>query len=144
MHLLEDMKLQGQLANEDKDLSITGKSKTSILEKLNNKVLVQKISSKSTIDDTSRTETSTPPEDFDVNALIDALIKLHRQHLRDATDSGKNESKLLVNFTMKRSTSDRVNVTSEVYLQELEDFMDHKLSSIKEIKARIDQIRSSQ
>lgn len=73
----------------------------------------------------------------DVDLMMDELIKLHRQHLRDSTESGKSESKLLVNFTMKRSTTDRVNVTNEKYINELDDYLRSKMESISLIRAKI-------
>lgn len=89
-------------------------------------------------DDTSALYNGT----LDKSVLLEELVKLHRQHLRDCTDSGKSESKLLVNFTMKRSTADRVNVSSDAYLDQLEAFMENKFAGIDDIKRRIQILRS--
>jgi hypothetical protein len=75
-----------------------------------------------------------------MDGLLEDLIKLHRQHLRDATESGKSESKLLVNFTMKRNTRNGMHITPDDYLRELDEYMARKMASIEDIRAKIQQI----
>lgn len=165
MHLVEDLKTGASLEEMntsldlDKPLGKSAASKVSILEKLNNKTQ-STIQIGNAVGKSRKSITTSIPIEIDQNETLiiksavdiggendsnlqfEELVKLHRQHLRDSTDSGKNESKLLVNFTMKRSTSDRVNVTTDVYLKELDSFMDRKLAGIQEIKRKISEIRS--
>lgn len=82
---------------------------------------------------------------------MDDLIKQHRQHIRDFTEFGKIESKLLVNFTMSMgsltgSHSSSNNASGEEngkdksfenYVKELDALMDKKLKSVLEMKEKI-------
>jgi hypothetical protein len=144
--------------DEPSDVEKHGRNKVSILEKLNaHKLKLPPSVRKSTnlMNGMDECESPSRPllnpsdpskpssaEDSEANIHFESLVKSHRQHLRDCTDSGKNESKLLVNFTMKRCTSDRVNVTADIYLNELDEFMDRKLAGILDIKKKIGDLRA--
>lgn len=74
----------------------------------------------------------------------DELIKLHRQHIRDNTDFGKIESKILVNLTMKMgkqvlstpgsnnaSLERQINEAFDGYVGELQDILQKKQEAIQ-------------
>lgn len=150
MSLIDDMKLISPGPVDDREKG----SKISILEKLNVKKSISKESikveclSKESLKDIESIDdlkgmagAEAISDEAEIVQYMDDLIKLHRQHLRMTTDSGKNESKLLVNFTMKRTTSDRVNVTAADYVKQVEHYIDLKLENLNEIKRKIQQIR---
>jgi hypothetical protein len=74
---------------------------------------------------------------------MDELIKSHRAHIRESTESGKQESKLLVNLTMKmgKNHGDRSTMimTFDNYVRELDDIVKKKLDSLIELQAKINQ-----
>lgn len=167
-HLVEDVK-----AGED-SVRATPEAprpvrmmKTSILEKLNvrNKDSPMKTPSSSSLESTNKLPLSDlkgmagsfdspkvsvssreePEESFeDRSAMLDELIKLHRQHLRDNTESGKSESKLLVNFTMKRHGSGRdgSHMSPEHYVRELDLHLSRKMDNIAELRDKISRLSS--
>jgi hypothetical protein len=69
------------------------------------------------------------------SARMEELIKLHRQHIRENTDFGKLESKILVNLTMKmKGTFDEeTEAIYKNYTQELKKIMEKKMESISEM-----------
>ncbi|KAI8901576.1 P-loop containing nucleoside triphosphate hydrolase protein [Globomyces pollinis-pini] len=75
--------------------------------------------------------------------MMDELIRLHRNHIRECTESGKLESKLLVNLTMKmgKNSSDRnsMDITFDNYVRELDGIMRQKINSLQEIRDKIQQ-----
>lgn len=77
------------------------------------------------------------------DAFMDELIKMHRSHIRESTESGKNESKLLVNLTMKmgKSSGDRsaMIMTFDNYVRELDEVVKQKMDSLVELQAKINQ-----
>ncbi|KAJ3318539.1 Kinesin-like protein kif24 [Boothiomyces sp. JEL0866] len=74
-------------------------------------------------------------------SLIDDLIKLHRNHIRESTEFGKQETKLLVNLTMKmgKNSSDRNNmyISFDNYVRELDEIMRVKMEGLIEIRQKI-------
>jgi hypothetical protein len=74
-------------------------------------------------------------------SFMDELIKLHRSHIRDSTESGKQESKLLVNLTMKlgKTSSDRsaMQLTFDNYVRELDEIVRNKMQNLAELQAKI-------
>jgi hypothetical protein len=99
----------------------------------------------------SATEKS-PTETMDLKGMATALtqsqevfmeeiIRLHRNHIRDCTDSGKLESKLLVNLTMKmgKNTSDpaAMSLSFENYCRELDEMLKEKMDGIMQIRSKI-------
>ncbi|KAJ3271941.1 Kinesin-like protein kif24 [Terramyces sp. JEL0728] len=73
--------------------------------------------------------------------IIDDLIKLHRNHIRESTEHGKQETKLLVNLTMKmgKNSSDRNNmyISFDNYVRELDEIMRVKMEGLIEIRQKI-------
>ncbi|KAJ3089320.1 Kinesin-like protein kif24 [Quaeritorhiza haematococci] len=76
--------------------------------------------------------------------VVDELVRAHRQHIREMTELGKTESKLLVNFTMKgggggNAKSDR-SVSFETYVKELDMLMERKLRALLAVRSQIKDI----
>jgi hypothetical protein len=71
--------------------------------------------------------------------FMEDLIKLHRSHIRDSTESGKQESKLLVNLTMKmgKSSAPVTQLTFDTYVRELDEIVKQKMGSLLELQAKI-------
>jgi hypothetical protein len=67
--------------------------------------------------------------------VIEDITKLHRMHIRDCSDSGKQESKLLVNVTMKLGKGG--DLDKDGYLKELDELLRAKIESAEEIRAMI-------
>lgn len=74
-------------------------------------------------------------------SFMDDLIKLHRAHIRESTESGKQESKLLVNLTMKmgKNGGDRsaMHMTFDNYVRELSDIVKQKMDNLVELQSKI-------
>ncbi|KAL5032616.1 hypothetical protein BDEG_20706 [Batrachochytrium dendrobatidis JEL423] len=73
---------------------------------------------------------------------VEELIRMHRQHIRDNTESGKIESKLLVNLTMKpgaKHTNEHgINdVSFDSYVAELDSILAKKMNRIAEMRAKM-------
>jgi hypothetical protein len=86
----------------------------------------------------------------------DELIKLHRQHIRDNTDFGKIESKILVNLTMKMgkqvlstpgsnnaSLERQINEAFDGYVGELQDILEKKQEAIQRMLDTIQALSSA-
>ncbi|KAJ3305123.1 Kinesin-like protein kif24 [Kappamyces sp. JEL0829] len=75
------------------------------------------------------------------DSFMEDLIKLHRSHIKDSTDSGKQESKLLVNLTMKmgKTSGDRsaMHLTFDNYVRELDDIIRQKMVGLAELQSKI-------
>ncbi len=154
----ENMQLVEQIKSPEQIEEIQVKQKTSILDKLNQTIRgsSKKAELYSNNEDHLKTPTSKgleprgmtmsidqPDEPVDVMLLLDELVKLHRQHIRENTESGKLESKLLVNLTMKmgRNVTDKnANVTFDSYVRELNEIMERKAQGLDEIRQKIGQI----
>jgi hypothetical protein len=126
---------------EEADEQHSPAKKASILSQLN-----KRIPSRSSASEKSPTET------MDLKGMATALtqsqevfmeeiIRLHRNHIRDCTDSGKLESKLLVNLTMKmgKNTSDpaAMSLSFENYCRELDEMLKEKMDGIMQIRSKI-------
>ncbi|KAJ3299791.1 Kinesin-like protein kif24 [Borealophlyctis nickersoniae] len=77
-------------------------------------------------------------------ALMEELVRLHRQHIRESNDLSKAESKLLVNFTMKMgkpggssASGAAGQVSLDGYMRELDGLMEKKVKAIAELRSRI-------
>ncbi|KAH6595118.1 hypothetical protein BASA50_006104 [Batrachochytrium salamandrivorans] len=77
---------------------------------------------------------------------IEDLIRMHRQHIRDNTESGKIESKLLVNLTMKPgnknvgehgSSGGGHGVSFDNYVRTLDEILANKMNGIAEMRAKM-------
>ena len=109
---------------------------------------------------------TTSPASNPSSVVMDNLIRSHREHLRDFTEFGKSESKLLVNFSMSLSggiskkdiqprlesgLSDLMHwkddyqreISFETYLSGLQDLMDEKLKCVLGMKEKIQEIVTS-
>lgn len=77
------------------------------------------------------------------DASIQALIKLHRDHIRDCSDSGKLESRLLVNLNMKlaKTGGDRnaIHLAFDNYIRELDAITHQKMQKLEEFRSKIHQ-----
>ncbi|TPX44507.1 hypothetical protein SeLEV6574_g04463 [Synchytrium endobioticum] len=90
-----------------------------------------------------KSDATSAPVDFE------GLIRLHRQHIREFTELGKLESRLLVNATMKmgrpaeplsyssNTSSGSITMPSESYMKELDSLLDRKLDAIVSLQNSI-------
>jgi hypothetical protein len=79
---------------------------------------------------------------FSNNAeLLEDITKMHRSHIRDCSESGKIESKMLVNVTMKmgKNSIEPTDFAFSVdgYLRELDEILNNKIKSAIEIRRKI-------
>jgi hypothetical protein len=72
---------------------------------------------------------------------VEDITKLHRSHIRECSEFGKLESKILVNVTMKmgKGTVDQstLNQSATSYLKELDEILEEKINSAQEIRSKI-------
>jgi hypothetical protein len=133
---------QEDFTNEDSISQSPAKSKASILSQLNKRSLpsrgqVESRGSNETMDLKGMATALTQSQEL----LMEEVIKLHRNHIRECAETGKLESKLLVNLTMKmgKNTSDPAAMTMsfDSYCRELDESLREKMNSIMELRAKI-------
>jgi hypothetical protein len=89
----------------------------------------------------------------DLAELMDTVIRQHRQAIRDNTECGKMESKLLVNLTMRLgkgeqqgqqsgessgpSSGDGDREVFEAYARDLDGLLDRKMRGLRELKGNL-------
>jgi hypothetical protein len=75
------------------------------------------------------------------DSSIQSLIKLHRDHIRECSDSGKLESRLLVNLNMKlaKTGGDRnaIHLAFDNYTRELDGIIQQKMQKLEEFRSKI-------
>lgn len=138
--------------DSDTPLHATPKStisaRSSLLSQVNKRPLLPRLNPDSRSSMSNSTESldlkglSTPSVPKHEN-LMDDLIKLHRTHIRESTDSGKQESKLLVNLTMKlgRTGGDRsaMQITFDTYVRELDEIIRNKMQTLEDLRLIINE-----
>ncbi|CAG8547653.1 18780_t:CDS:10 [Acaulospora morrowiae] len=78
---------------------------------------------------------------------MEDFLKRHRQTLRDVSDTGKQETKLLANFTLGMNSNSDMGGTHEItvgafeqYLDELDGLLESKERVISELRRKITQL----
>ncbi len=72
--------------------------------------------------------------------IAEDLVQRHRHHLREMTDIGKVESKLLVNFTGKLNKASNAafsaeELSFETFIKELDSVVERKLKAVNDLRA---------
>jgi hypothetical protein len=74
------------------------------------------------------------------------FVGLHRAEMREVNDCSKRENKLLANLTLylnsqrERGTAATMNQSFEIYLNELDEMLAHKMASIEALRDHIELI----
>ena len=72
--------------------------------------------------------------------IAEDLVQRHRQHLREMTDIGKVESKLLVNFSGRLNKASNAaysaeDLSFESYVKELDTILERKQKAVSDLRA---------
>lgn len=80
-------------------------------------------------------------------ADIEDFLKRHRHELREVSEAGKHETKLLANFTLSMNSNNDMGAAHDVtvqafekYLDELDTQLEAKVQFINELRRRINQL----